>query len=506
MKIYLRLLILSTIRRRRNLAFLEQYGNDNGYSSDEGIGSDLEDTIMSMVQYGYTNNQINTELNGNGSIDNSTTNSKNKDSSESNNNTIVLSDNDKTDSEISESDSSISDQLSDSSHEELPQITRHIDLDLDNLNQSKHIDEVPLDDNEKELNKRLQELIDRQIIDRQRRGRRPLRYCQNCYLAGHIRHECPTCSDCGDLKHDNNFCPGILFCSRCKEPGHYIKDCINDKRRSHCKYCKEYSHASQYCPTLIHIYTENDPSDTKYKNFEMYCYNCGDEGHLGDDCPELSNDTEYRATVFSSKVLKYKYVTPSTDDESNGSKGSEGSDNESNNSESDSVPKSTQPSSPSSQPSKKRKKNRKENYNKQNKNYKSNEQRRYRDNNRNDRNDRNNRNDSNDYNKKYKSKYNNDKYKSGNNNWKALSQQQQTISQPSSSLPRPSRSGYMDINRNVITDFPRNDTTLPKPTRTGYTNTNSIERRLPTPTRSGNMDDLYRFNSKSRYKGGYRRN
>lgn len=125
---------------------------------------------MSMVQYGSINNQTNTELSKNESTDISNANDNNNNRSnttenanDDNNSTTDSSDDDSVRSEISDSDSISSDQLSDSSNEELPQITRHIDLDLDNLNQPKHIDEEILDDDEKMLNKRLQELIDRQV-------------------------------------------------------------------------------------------------------------------------------------------------------------------------------------------------------------------------------------------------------------------------------------------------------------------------------------------------------
>ncbi|KAG2754740.1 hypothetical protein P692DRAFT_201739981 [Suillus brevipes Sb2] len=150
---------------------------------------------------------------------------------------------------------------------------------------------------------------------------KPSRFvCKNCGAEGeHKTYECPiqVCLTCGARdEHSTRSCPISKTCYTCGMKGHIIKTCPNRFSRSKltadtvdsCGRCGSNSHKMNECPTLWRIYqyvTDEDRvqimqtrEEKKKLEFgkggegyiasELCCYNCGNPGHLGDDCDEVA--------------------------------------------------------------------------------------------------------------------------------------------------------------------------------------------------------------------------
>lgn len=122
--------------------------------------------------------------------------------------------------------------------------------------------------------------------------------CANCHKRGHIRAKCKTvvCHKCGVVgDHYETQCPTTMICSRCGLKGHVAIKCTNKiKKRQYCKHCDTFSHGDDSCPSIWRSYltlpTPNSDDDSdRYESTTLpiiYCYNCGDDEHYGDECPE----------------------------------------------------------------------------------------------------------------------------------------------------------------------------------------------------------------------------
>ncbi|KAG0709612.1 hypothetical protein DFH29DRAFT_793037, partial [Suillus ampliporus] len=125
------------------------------------------------------------------------------------------------------------------------------------------------------------------------------------------------CLTCGARdEHSTRSCPISKTCYTCGMKGHINKTCPNRFSRSRliadtddgCDRCGSQTHKMNECPTLWRIYQYVADEDRViimqtreekkklalgnggegYIASEECCYNCGNSGHLGDDCDEVA--------------------------------------------------------------------------------------------------------------------------------------------------------------------------------------------------------------------------
>ncbi|KAH9981836.1 hypothetical protein BJV74DRAFT_778256, partial [Russula compacta] len=135
------------------------------------------------------------------------------------------------------------------------------------------------------------------------------------------------CLTCGARdEHSTRSCPISKTCFTCGMKGHINKSCPNRHSRSmmnnfdNCDRCGSDKHNTNECPTIWRLYEyvtdrereailqlrESKHSLTLGQGGEGYiacdewCYNCGNSGHLGDDCCELPHphDTPSAPSAF----------------------------------------------------------------------------------------------------------------------------------------------------------------------------------------------------------------
>lgn len=108
--------------------------------------------------------------------------------------------------------------------------------------------------------------------------------CHKCGLPGHFSVECPSkniavCYLCGE-QHLSRECPNQI-CFKCFTPGHLRKDCkFPQAPKIACLRCFKTGHIPTECPKYF----------INFGDKEIYCYNCGYEGHAGPTCTEISAD------------------------------------------------------------------------------------------------------------------------------------------------------------------------------------------------------------------------
>lgn len=117
--------------------------------------------------------------------------------------------------------------------------------------------------------------------------------CDNCHKRGHVRSKCKTvvCHKCGVVgDHYETQCPTTMICSRCGERGHMLSMCVSKTRKKqYCRHCDTFSHGDDNCPSIWRSYITKVQKDDQYVLPVMHCYNCGDDTHFGDECPQPRN-------------------------------------------------------------------------------------------------------------------------------------------------------------------------------------------------------------------------
>ncbi|KAK9456317.1 hypothetical protein V1511DRAFT_497163 [Dipodascopsis uninucleata] len=142
-------------------------------------------------------------------------------------------------------------------------------------------------------------------------GNRIVRLCINCHKPGHMHNECKTivCQTCGEQDdHITRNCPKTRRCSNCNKLGHSAFECKEKRKTIYCSRCRSSRHSYETCPSIWCCYSmlrnKPKPLDT------MFCYNCGEAGHYGDDCkkPRPMMQPLQENSVFSVVSLPKGYA------------------------------------------------------------------------------------------------------------------------------------------------------------------------------------------------------
>ena len=137
-------------------------------------------------------------------------------------------------------------------------------------------------------------------------------HCLVCGKAGHISDYCNalTCATCGiHREHFTRNCPRTKKCEKCSERGHSKYDCPYKLPRLstsklECDLCQRIGHTEDECELLWRTSGRTWESDLPSFSLRLYCYECGNAGHLGNECPSRNPRKPMGSSTWSARAAK----------------------------------------------------------------------------------------------------------------------------------------------------------------------------------------------------------
>jgi hypothetical protein len=133
--------------------------------------------------------------------------------------------------------------------------------------------------------------------------------CLTCLEQGHMSDECPedNCDHCDLDGHSSQRCPKIARCSRCRQPGHQLAECISDLRVTTvpCDICNNLSHVEAECNQRFFPKAELDSTEGGPVRLWVSCCICASKSHLVGDCPEADRAAAARWSLKSLEPGQY---------------------------------------------------------------------------------------------------------------------------------------------------------------------------------------------------------
>ena len=116
--------------------------------------------------------------------------------------------------------------------------------------------------------------------------------CLTCAKPGHLSQRCDAlkCPHCGSTgQHVSWACPMFRRCQKCAERGHDLSNCPYKLRRTGhentvCDLCQRAGHPEDECEMIWRTSGKPWESDINPATVNLFCYECGAKGHLGNDC------------------------------------------------------------------------------------------------------------------------------------------------------------------------------------------------------------------------------
>ncbi|SMN19913.1 similar to Kazachstania africana KAFR_0L01140 hypothetical protein [Maudiozyma saulgeensis] len=134
--------------------------------------------------------------------------------------------------------------------------------------------------------------------------------CKICQNNEHRTKNCPRtlCEHCGQMKAhhsnitSNSLCSNITVSTKKQE--------ADIDESAFCVACESNGHAVDRCPSIWREYIRKQERSEKLTKptipmHTLFCYNCGEKGHYGDDCLVDKHDEKmkYQRSAFSGRNL-----------------------------------------------------------------------------------------------------------------------------------------------------------------------------------------------------------
>jgi protein AIR1/2 len=134
--------------------------------------------------------------------------------------------------------------------------------------------------------------------------------CVRCAQPGHVATYCslPLCFGCEfKTEHLEKRCPyKSRKCSRCHERGHDVEACPHKLKRitaeQKCELCSTLGHGETDCELLWRTSGRPWEKDLPIFTVRLFCYECGQAGHLGNDCPTRQPGKPFGSSTWSAKA------------------------------------------------------------------------------------------------------------------------------------------------------------------------------------------------------------